>query len=217
MKDKYIKIITYSLIILNIFFIYKIVDSIREPHIFNKEKTKIYVKVINKLMDIRKAQIAYRTVNKVYASNFDQLIEFIDTAEFTLTQVRDTNYVKYDPVYRMDKTYEEKIIDTLGTVSVKDSLFNSDMSIIKQLPYIPGTSEKFDVKSGFISKSGMKIPVFEVKVKKRFLLKHLEENLVRQEEESLDVKGKYLKVGSMDNSSVSGNWSNVYEIPKVSR
>ena len=217
MKDKYIKFLTYGLVLINVFIVYLIVDGIRQPYLFNEAKKAIYVNVIDKLKDIRNAQIAYRTVTNKYASNFDELIDFLDTSYFVLTQVRDSSFVKYDPVYRMDKNYEIKIIDTLGTVSVKDSLFNNDMAIIKALPYIPNTADKFEISSGVINKLGIKIPVFEVKVKKRLLLKDFDKNLVLQEEEAIDVEGKYVKIGSMDNSSISGNWSKLYESPKVNR
>ena len=41
------------------------------------------------------------------------LIKFIDTAQYTLIQKRDSSYMKYDRVYRIDMLKEVVVIDTL--------------------------------------------------------------------------------------------------------
>ena len=73
--------------ILIVFFSYKIYDSINGPINFNKTKNERYAKVINRLKDIRKAQIAHKDVKGTYANNFDSLIQFIDNGIFTLTSL----------------------------------------------------------------------------------------------------------------------------------
>mgnify|MGYP006175704263 CR=1 FL=1 len=68
--------------ILAIFFSYQIYDSINGPINFNKTKNIRYTKVINRLKEIRKAQIAHKDVNGIYANNFDSLVKFIDEGIF---------------------------------------------------------------------------------------------------------------------------------------
>jgi len=69
-------------------FAYQIYNSINAPIYFNEIKNERYLKVIEKLKDIRNAQIAYKSVNGVYADNFESLIKFIDTAVHVNTKKR---------------------------------------------------------------------------------------------------------------------------------
>ena len=65
-------------------------NSVYEPIQFNKVRDKRYQKVIDKLKDIRQAELAHKTITGRFSGNFDSLVTFIDTAEFTVTQRRDT-------------------------------------------------------------------------------------------------------------------------------
>ena len=114
--------------IASIFFAYKIYDSINGPIQFNQVKNERYAKVIDRLKDIRKAQIAHKDVKGVFSNNFDSLVKFIDEGVFTLIEKRDSSYMEYDRTYRIDMLREVIVIDTLGYVPVKDSLFNNSES-----------------------------------------------------------------------------------------
>ena len=115
--------------IASIFFTYKIYDSINGPIKFKQVKNERYAKVINRLKDIRTAQIAHRDVKGQFSNNFDSLIKFIDEGQFTLIEKRDSSYLEYDRTYRIDMLREVVVIDTLGTVPVKDSLFGLQLAI----------------------------------------------------------------------------------------
>ena len=56
------------------FFAYQIYDSVNGPLKFNQIKNERYAKVINRLKDIRTAQIAHKDVTGIYSNNFDSLI-----------------------------------------------------------------------------------------------------------------------------------------------
>ena len=122
--------------IASIFFAYKIYDSINGPIKFNQVKNERYAKVIDRLKDIRKAQIAHKDVKGVFSNNFDSLVKFIDEGVFTLIEKRDSSYMEYDRTYRIDMLREVVVIDTLGTVAVKDSLFKNTTRY-KNMAYIP--------------------------------------------------------------------------------
>src|SRR5210317_154169 len=109
----------------SIFFAYKIYDSINGPIKFNQVKNERYAKVIDRLKDIRKAQIAHKDVKGVFANNFDSLVKFVDEGIFTLIEKRDSSYMEYDRTYRIDMLREVIVVDTLGFVPVKDSLFKN--------------------------------------------------------------------------------------------
>jgi hypothetical protein len=206
-----LQIVLWVVIVVLVYFNYK---AIYGPVEFNKKKEKRYAQVIKKMDKIRKAQLAYREVNGKFTASFDSLTRFIDTAEFTLTQRKDTTYLdkEYLKTYGVDKMVEDVVIDTLGTKKVKDSLFkNFDYT---NLDIVPTTKDKkFEMKSGFIEVNNNKVPVFEAKVNKSIVLDGLDPELIIQEKQTVSVdgvNGAYIKVGSMDEVDTSGNWPITY-------
>lgn len=133
---------------LAIFFTTRIYNSINDPIRFNKIKNNRYATVIDRLKDIRMAQIAHKDVKGQFANNFDSLVSFVDDGIFTITQQRDSSYYAYNPIYQIDMLQEIVIIDTLGTVSVRDSLFGNDLRYqsLAEIP-IDGIDEKFKLHS----------------------------------------------------------------------
>ena len=104
---------------------YLIYKSINGPIEFDKVKKERYADVIDRLKDIRNSQEAFKSVNARFAGNFDQLIKFVDTGKYVITTQRDSSYMEFDRNLGIDMPREVRIIDTLGFVSVKDSLFGS--------------------------------------------------------------------------------------------
>ncbi len=202
--------------ILIAFLGYKTYMSIYEPIQFNKEKNKRYRVVIESLKDIRDSQLAHKQVTGKFAKNFDDLIKFIDTAEFTITQRRDSSELDKEMTkrYGVDTFKDIVIIDTLGYVPVKDSLFkNSDR--YKNMMNVPVGEEgaKFKMEAGHIEQNKLFIPVFEASVKKDVILYDQNKDLLVQENQvvSVDgVNGDALKVGSMNEVNTSGNWPKTY-------
>ena len=204
-----------SLWILAIFFSYKIYDSINGPINFNKKKNERYALVINKLKLIRKAQIAHKDVKGVYSNNFDSLVKFIDTGIFTLIEKRDSSYMEYDRTYRIDMLREVVVIDTLGFVPVKDSLFKNS-NAYKKFADVPveGVEAKFDINADIIDKNGYRAPVFEVKVAKDVILFDQDKDLIKIENETVSVdgvNGPSIILGSLTEVSTNGNWPTIFD------
>ncbi|MGD1980390.1 MAG: hypothetical protein PVK01_01315 [Flavobacteriaceae bacterium] len=202
--------------IASIFFAYKIYDSVSGPIRFNQVKNERYAKVIDRMKDIRTAQIAHKDVKGVFSNNFDSLIKFIDDGIFTLVEKRDSSYLEYDRTYRIDMLKEVVVIDTLGFVPVKDSLFkNTDR--YKNIAYIPvegAEDKKFQIKADVINKNGYKVPVFEVKVAKSIILFDQDDDLLKQENETVSVdgvNGSEIILGSLSNVSTNGNWPTIFD------
>src|SRR6056297_221155 len=216
-KVKPVLIILFG--ILSIYLGFKIYDSINAPIEFNKVRNERFSKVISKLKDIRDSQEAYKTVNGKYAVNFESLIKFIDTGSYTITTQRDSSFMRYDRAYQIDMQQDTIIIDTLGTVKVKDSLFGADdrYKTMMDVPYAQN-DEKFEMKADIIDKSGYKAPVFEAKVKKNVVLYDQPEDLVEKEnayQSVEEVNGTEIKVGSLTDVSTNGNWPPVYDRKKI--
>ena len=200
-----------------IFLAYLTFNAVYEPIQFNKIKEKRYAKVISNLKDIRSSQLAHKEVSGEFAGNWDNLVKFLDTAEFAITQRRDTTFLdeEYKKTYGVDQYIESVVVDTLGFVPVKDSLFKGDENRYRDMMNIPieGVDGQFDLEAGTIQKGESQIPVFEVKVAKAKILNDQDRTLVLQENEIQsvdDVNGRYISVGSMSEVNTSGNWPKVY-------
>ena len=201
--------------VLSIFFASQIYSSINGPIKFNQVKNERYTKVIDRLKDIRTAQIAHKDVNGFYANNFDSLVSFIDNGIFTVIEKRDSSYLEYNRTYRIDMLKEVEIVDTLGFVSGKDSLFGNNESY-KMMAKVPinGTDSEFSIKADIIDKNGYQVPVFEVKVKKDIVLFDQNKDLLDQENKVISVdgvNGSEIILGSMTDVSTSGNWPTIFD------
>ena len=201
--------------LLCIFFSYKIYDSINKPINFNEVKYNRYYDVIDRLKEIRTAQIAYKDVKGIYSNNFDSLINFIDNGIFTLVEKRDSSYLEYDRIYRIDMLKEIVVVDTLGFVSVKDSLFknNTTYKEMKKVP-IQGIDTVFQIDAKIIMINDYKAPVFEVKVSKNIVLFDQDEDLLKLENETISidgVNGSEIVLGSLNEVSTNGNWPKVFD------
>jgi len=189
--------------------------SVTGPMEFKKVKQERFTQVISKLKDIRNAQEAHKIVTGKYANNFDALVSFVDTAKYTITQQRDSSYMEFDKTYGIDLLREVKLIDTLGFVSVKDSLFKNDdrYKSMMNVPFASG-GEKFALKADIIDKGGYKAPVFEAKVAKSVVLHDQPKDLLDRENVQIsveEVNGTEIKVGSLSEVSTSGNWPPIYD------
>lgn len=204
-------IISIILLALAAFLVYKINFEIQKPINFNKEKKIRYAKVISQLKMIRDAEVAHKKVIGSYTDNGANLIKFIDTAQFALTQTRNVPKT-IDVGGGITKEIEERVIDTIGYEPVKAQFAGLDY---KNMMNIPDTDQKFKIEIGSIEKiQGLKAPVFEVKVEKGLILKGMDYNLVNQEEEAFggeEVRGEYIRVGSLGEVSEDGNWPPFYD------
>ncbi|MCX7548000.1 hypothetical protein OS188_08545 [Xanthomarina sp. F1114] len=218
--DKYVPskvkpVLTIALWALIFYLGYLTFMSIYEPIQFNKVKKQRYAAVIERLIDIRDSQLAHQQVTGQFAPTFDNLVKFIDTAQFTITQRRDSTVIDEELTKRyggVETTKEITIIDTLGFKSVKDSLFrNSDR--YKTMMNVPNTNDQFKMEAGLLDQNDIKIPVFEASVKKNVILSDQDQDLVIQENQVISVdgvNGDALKVGSMNEVKTNGNWPITY-------
>ena len=76
-------------------------NSINGPVKFNQVKKVRYAKAIENLKDIRKAELAYKTVTGKFEKDPAKLIAFIDTAKFTLTQRRDSSFIRFNKILKI--------------------------------------------------------------------------------------------------------------------
>ena len=205
-----------------IIFAYLLFSSINDEIRFDELKNDRYQVVIKNLKDIRDSQLAHRNVRGEFQANWDSLVKFIEIDSFTITQRRDSSILDREMTKRYGgvKTYKDIIIvDTLGFVSVKDSLFGFDTRYQNMMfvPFSENIETKFDLDAGYLDQNGIDIPVFEAKVDKRVILYDQAINLILKENEvqSVDgVNGSALKIGSMNEVNTNGNWPKNYSKDK---
>jgi hypothetical protein len=178
---------------------YALYTAIMNPIRFNNEKNQRSADVIERLKDIRKAQIAFKEVNHYYASSFDELIPMIDTGLFTIVQRRDEEIKFYNKLYREYQLKDTTYIDTLGFASIKDSIFgaNYTLSNLRLIPHSDGS--EIAISAGKIKSGSLSVQVFEAKAAKEKYLKGLDKDLVKN-------AAKDLMVGSMTSAKINGNW-----------
>jgi hypothetical protein len=198
-----------------VFLGYKIYDGIMKPINFDKAKVKKYTKVIENLKIIRDAEVAYKQVNGNYTASEEELIKFIDSAQFAITETRDT-VVKVNKGTRWDPLWddvEQKVIDTTGYEPVLKRFEGRDYKNMFNVPGVPG--KKFELSIDMLEKiPGLKVPVFEAKVDKKSILKDMDISLVKRELEAKatdQVKGKFVSVGSLGEVTTGGNWPPSYD------
>ncbi len=204
-------LISLALLVIAAWLAYLSYQGVMTPIKFNQEKTKRFGKVIDNLKMIRDAQSAHKRVTGKYAPNGGDLVKFIDTAKFAVTEARnETRTVRVGGGLTVQKEF--RVVDTTGYTDVRASFVGKDY---KTMMKVPGTETDFTMKIGEIAKTnGYMAPVYEVKVDKKIVLAGMDAGLIKQELEAFandQVKGSVLKVGSLDEVTESGNWPTDYD------
>jgi hypothetical protein len=185
------KILSIVFFVIAIGLAYYLIDSIKfsmeeEDRIARNERS-----VIQRLQMIRDGQIAYQAVHRQYTDDWNALLKFIEEGKIYLTQRRET-IIPLE--YGADSVIVE--IDTLGSVPVKDSLFNERRYPnfnLSRLPYIPGSDKQFELFADKITRGGVQVNVFEVR--------DVDPVNPRRRE-----RDNPLRVGSRTEVTTAGNW-----------
>jgi hypothetical protein len=203
MNNKNLTIINIALALIALLLVYLVYKSISEPVVFENIRKEREIEVVQRLKDIRTTQTIYKQTYNKYTGSFDSLIAFVKTGELPVVNI------KADP---NDTTFTKTINDTVDYIPVIDSLFrgreNFKVENLRYVPFSENESVEFELQAGYIMRGGLKVAVFEAKTPYWVYLwdlDHQRVNNLRAEQEDLD-KYAGLKVGSMDEPSLNGNW-----------
>ncbi|MDO5316468.1 MAG: hypothetical protein Q4F82_10245 [bacterium] len=202
-----INILLFAVIV---FLAWQVVKSIQAPIKFNNEQKARETKVVERLIDIRNAEVLYKNANNKYTADFDSLIQFCQTAEIPIVKIVP------DPT---DTTFTRTINDTLGFVKVMDSIKSTRENFnINDLKYVPfaENQQQFELEAGMIKRNGIDIPVFEARTPYEVYLATPGANFnekewnqrrdnAKAEKESIN-RYAGLRVGSMEEATTDGNW-----------
>ncbi|MDO4771722.1 hypothetical protein [Porphyromonas sp.] len=203
------------------------VESIMNPIRFKKEKERREALIIAKLMDIRKAQIAYKQLFHRHAGSFEELIGWLNEGQIPTVR-KEGELTDYQLENGMTEEKAVAIInkarrtgdwkeaekeglssivngqrvsfsrDTTWTVA-KEGLFDANYDVAN-LGIVPGTNDTFAMDTASVETgSGIAIRVFEASVPYSVYLNGLNSNLIKNLESIAETTNRFpgLKVGSL--------------------
>ena len=181
---------------------YFVIESVQKPIRFNNETKKRYDATVQRLKDIRTAQVAFRSEYKKYTGSFDTLIDFLRTDSFSVVmQIGDED----DSVAVTTGGIIRKTI----RVSVLDSLFKKGYNVdsLRYVPFSQGV--EFELGTANLTAGNVDVNVFEAKIPFDVLLKGLDPQLLVNYNADRLKKTGYagLKVGSLtETTNNAGNF-----------
>jgi len=185
-------IIQIALLVVIIVLVYFVINSIMAPVRFNKEKKIREFKVIERLKEIRTAQLTYKSVYGQYTSSFDTLIDFVNNGKLPIVLKKGT----VPDSLTTEKALKLGLITRDTTmIFVKDSLFKDiENFVIENIQYVPFTNKtvKFTMAANKIERSSVMVPVFEAMVHNDVILQGLDRQMIRNLNQKLE--SGFLKV-----------------------
>ena len=209
------KIIIHVVMIAVIAFLaYMLWDSIMQPIRFQKKAEWRYGLTVQRLKDIRDAQVAYKSVYGAYTGSFDSLENFVQNGKLRIVKaignIPDSFYDKYPRKLAETKAIEAGIVkrDTVE-VNCYDSLCKGKYNVA-DLRKVPIVNKDFQMAADTIETSSKaKISVFEAYTPNDVYLEGLDrQEIVNMNDEAKTI-GKFpgLKVGSLKEfNNNAGNW-----------
>mgnify|MGYP001500037880 CR=1 FL=1 len=203
MKAKHIVLL---LIPLNIMLAYFIYNSITSEIDFNKAAKIRINENVQKLKDLRQIQVKYKQTKGLFANNFQDLIYFLENDSITIIKaigetpdsLTDLQAIELGVIER-DTTYmlaKENVFDD-AYIKSRDNNFPLNINNLINVPY---TNETYSINAGMIEKSKVKVQVFEISTNYGAIFTGLD---AKNRSYNLD---DLLKVGSMEEASLNGNW-----------
>ena len=204
MNQKTIRLILWPVIIILAWFVYRSPISLKE---FQEESNYRKSAVVQSLKDIRTAQVAYKDKYRVYADNFNSLLNFVNNDSIALIkaigetpdslseeQALEAGIISRDTVFMSagESIFSSEYLKT------RDERFAFDLNTLPEVPFSEG--EHFSIEAGNIEKGKVIVQVFEVSTTYATFLKGIDAN-----NKGIDLED-IIRVGSMSEASINGNW-----------
>ena len=205
------KKITLILIPVNIILAFFVYNSISSEVEFNKIAKERIAENVQKLKDLRTLQIAFKRENEAFADNFNSLMNFLQNDSTRIVKMEGVNdtlidgeeisdelalklgLIKRDTIYvsAMESIFDENYLNS------RDNNYPFD---INSLNIIPFTNKQYNIDANVIEKGKVSVQVFEISATYKDIFYGLDAENKKYDLNSL------LKVGSMTEASLNGNW-----------
>lgn len=187
------KIASFVLIVICLGLTFSNYKSIKDPLDFAKERDFRYQYVIQRLKDLREVQLGYKNHYGKYTGDLDSLVQFVKNDSLNIVKA-----IGAVPDTLTEAQALEQGLISRDTVRVPASeyIFNEKYIserkigklIIDSLPYVPFTSERFNLQVGHVSRGKISVQVFQIEDGKPY------------------DPFKVMQVGSLSDVSTAGNW-----------
>lgn len=192
-----------------LFLAFKDYDVIDNRLKNDKLTQRVNSHIIQRLKDIRKAELGYQKENGVYTPSFDTLIDFLKNGELSLIKrlgslpdsvpteemARERGLIHQMP----DSLTDEQVIasgmivrDTIKVNPMQYIFDEEDVAdrvgkfYVDSLPYVPFSKHKFVIQTSMIESGGLKQPAILIKDPEPF--------------------EQQFTVGSLEKATTAGNW-----------
>jgi hypothetical protein len=190
------RVIFNALMFLLILFLgYVLFTQIQEPIAFQREKTRRSEAVIDKLVQVRKAQEAYRGVTGKFAGSFSALVDTLKTGRFRIIQV----YGDPDDPTQKTVTYDTAYVPALDSVQKLGIVLDG----IGDVPF--GDGIQFDIIADTVSYQQTVVDVVEVGVPYEKFMGDFKDPKFKKYDERYDPKKK-IKFGDLNKPILTGTW-----------
>lgn len=206
--------IALILIPLNIILAYFIFNNINNQIKFNKQAKERIAENVQKLKDLRQLQIKYKQAKGEFADNFEKLNYFLQYEQMAIVnatgeipdslingeQISESLAIELGLITR-DTTYilaKESVFD-MAYLNSRQQRFPLNIDMLKNVPH---TNLEYNIEAGQIEKGNVIVQVFEISTNYKTVFTGLDAKNKSYELDAL------LKVGSMTEASLNGNWKN---------
>lgn len=192
--------------------VYMCVQSIMRPINFDKQQTSRRQLIVERLIDIRDAQIGFKNIHGVYAGSFDELQKFLNEEKipFLVKEGELTDEQLKEGMTEQEAVKKGIIRRDTTWILAKDTLLgrNYDVASIGKVPGFEDHAILLDTAT-ITSSSGYSVPVFEAAVPYDVYLGDLDAQLLFNLKDKMTKMNRYLglRVGSVTEiNNNAGNW-----------
>ena len=197
--------------IISIVLAYFLFEGIMKPQRFESLKTQKETEVVNRLKDIRTAQLAYRSVHGKFCSTLDSLVLFLETGQLpTVRRVGEIpeEMTEAEALRRRLIRRDTVFTDAYSVLFPDHPNKEAHLAALKYIPFTNRTKE-FTLETGFTKRSEIDVPVIEVSA-------HLSDYMIEPEYRQLVINAikraqdmnrfPGRKFGSISDPQTEGNW-----------
>ena len=189
-------LINLLLILIAVGLVYVLISSIQEPIAFKAEQQKRENAVTEKLMLVRTAQEAFRSIKGGFAPSFDSLAYVLKNDSFAIVRIiGDPD----DPDFTGEITYDTTLSPAI------DSMLALGINV-DSLQFVPfGNGAAFEIQADTITYQKTTVPVVEVGVRRKVFMGAYGDPRFARYDAKYDPNMP-LKFGDMNAPNLSGNW-----------